>query len=291
MRSLAKAFKIREESIYGYLFILPFFIIFVLFVITPIYEEILLSFQEAKLGGTPVFVGLKNFRKLLASPDYLQVLFNMLLFVGIGVNAKMVLGLFIAMFLNKEFKGKSIVEVIFLLPWAVPTISALLGFKWIFDTDLGIANKLLSFLGFSKIMWLTTYETAMLLAIIFHIWKWVPFWTIILLSGLKSIPVHLYEASEIDGANKWQIFRFITLPLIKNLYIMCTLLSTIWTMGDFIIIYVLTGGGPAQTTNVLATIAYRYAFIIGDFGISSASIVFVLPLVIVLALLLIKKVE
>jgi multiple sugar transport system permease protein len=282
--------KISENTL-GIIFVLPFIFFFIFFVISPLIEEISLSFYEAKIGTEHKFIGIKNFVTLISSLDYHRALLNTALYVGIAVNIKLVLALLIANYLNKDFKGRTIVEILFLLPWAIPTVSALLNFRWILDTDMGIINQILSEIGLSKVKWLSQYETAMFSIIMFHIWKWLPFWTVIFLGGIKSIPRELYEACSIDGGGIWKTFRYITLPLIKPLYIICVLLSTIWTMGDFNTVYVLTGGGPAQTTNVLATLAYRYAFFVGDFGMASSIITFILPIVIILLLLLFRMIR
>lgn len=282
--------KISENTL-GILFVLPFILLFIFFVIGPLLEEISLSFYEAKIGTEHKFIGIKNFVILSSSSDYHRALLNTTLYVGIAVNIKLILALLIANYLNKEFKGRAMVEILFLLPWAIPTVSALLNFRWILDTDMGIINQILSTISLSKVRWLSQYDTAMLSIIVFHIWKWLPFWTVIFLGGIKSIPRELYEACSIDGGGVWKTFRFITLPLIKPLYVICVLLSTIWTIGDFNTVYVLTGGGPAQTTNVLATLAYRYAFFVGDFGIASAIITFILPIVLILLLLLFRMIK
>jgi len=282
--------KISENTL-GIIFVLPFIFFFIFFVVSPLIEEISLSFYEAKIGTEHKFIGIKNFVTLISSLDYHRALLNTALYVGIAVNIKLVLALLIANYLNKDFKGRTIVEILFLLPWAIPTVSALLNFRWILDTDMGIINQILSEIGLSKVKWLSQYETAMFSIIMFHIWKWLPFWTVIFLGGIKSIPRELYEACSIDGGGVWKTFRYITLPLIKPLYIICVLLSTIWTMGDFNTVYVLTGGGPAQTTNVLATLAYRYAFFVGDFGMASSIITFILPIVIILLLLLFRMIR
>jgi multiple sugar transport system permease protein len=159
------------------------------------------------------------------------------------------------------------------------------------DTDYGVLNALMPVLGFEKIQWLGRYSTAMIMIITYHIWKYVPFWTLIFLSGLKGIPHDVYEAARVDGATSFKILRWITLPMIKGLYIVCTLISTIWTMGDFIIVYMLTGGGPGQSTNVLATIAYRYAFRFGEFDNASACFVFLFPVMIAIICFVIRKLE
>jgi len=281
----------KREVLKNYLFVLPFIFIFLSFIVYPLASEIYYSFTRYEIGLAPRFIGFKNFIGLIQSSDYRQSLINTVIFIGIGVNLKLVLALFIAIFLNREFKGRNIVQALFLLPWATATMSSLLSFRWMLDTDYGVLNALLPLLGFEKIQWLGRYTTAMIIIIVYHIWKYVPFWTLIFLSGLKGIPTDVYEAARVDGASSLRTLLWITLPMIKGLYIVCTLISVIWTMGDFIIVYILTGGGPGQSTNVLATIAYRYAFRFGEFDNASACFVFLFPVMIGIIVLVIRKLE
>lgn len=275
----------------SYLFVLPFLALFLSFIVYPLLSEVYYSFTRYEIGLSPRFVGLKNFVGLLHDSDYRQSVINTLIYVGVGVNVKLVLSLFVAMFFNRDFRGRSLVQALFLLPWAAATISSLLSFRWMLDTDFGVLNALLPMLGFQKIQWLGQYSTAMGIILMYHIWKYLPFWTLIFLSGLKGIPPDVYEAAKVDGAAPLQLLRWITLPMIKGLYIVCTLISVIWTMGDFITVYLLTGGGPGQSTNVLATIAYRFAFRFGEFDNASACFVFLFPVMIVLILLVVRKLE
>ncbi|HTX54900.1 MAG TPA: sugar ABC transporter permease [Candidatus Baltobacteraceae bacterium] len=275
----------------NYLFVLPFLLIFTVFIAYPLLSEVYYSFTRYEIGIAPKFVGLKNFSNLLQDSDYRRSVVNSLIYVGIGVNVKLALALLIALFLNRDFKGRSIVQSLFLLPWAAATISSLLSFRWMLDTDYGVLNALLESLGFGKIQWLGQYSTAMSIILVYHIWKYLPFWTLIFLSGLKGIPPDIYEAGKVDGATPVQILRWITLPMIKGLYIVCTLISVIWTMGDFITVYLMTGGGPGQSTNVLATIAYRFAFRFGEFDNASASFVLLFPVMMILIVFVIRKLE
>jgi multiple sugar transport system permease protein len=275
----------------SYLFVLPFLSIFAVFIAYPLLSEVYYSFTRYEIGVPPKFVGFKNFIGLLQDSDYRQSVVNSLIYVGIGVNVKLALALLIALFLNRDFKGRSMVQSLFLLPWAAATISSLLSFRWMLDTDYGVLNSLLQSLGFGKIQWLGQYSTAMSIILVYHIWKYLPFWTLIFLSGLKGIPPDIYEAGKVDGATPVQILRWITLPMIKGLYIVCTLISAIWTMGDFITVYLMTGGGPGQSTNVVATIAYRFAFRFGEFDNASASFVLLFPVMMILIVFVIRKLE
>ena len=292
---MAEAVRKREawgrEVWKSYLFVLPFLSIFGAFIVYPLLSEVYYSFTRYEIGLPPRFVGLKNFLGLLHDSDYRQSVINTLIYVGIGVNVKLALSLLIAMFLNRDFPGRSLVQSLFLLPWAAATISSLLSFRWMLDTDYGVLNSLLQSVGFGKIQWLGQYTTAMSIILMYHIWKYLPFWTLIFLSGLKGIPPDVYEAGRVDGATPLQLLRWITLPMIRGLYIVCTLISIIWTMGDFITVYLMTGGGPGQSTNVLATIAYRFAFRFGEFDNASASFVLLFPVMVILITFVIRKLE
>jgi len=151
-----------------------------------------------------------------------------------------------------------------------------------------VVNAILSIFGFERINWLGQYNTAMLAIILFHIWKFMPFWTIVFYSGRMSIPQELYESAVIDGASRRAIFRHVTLPLLSNLYLICTLISTIWVLGEFVIVWLLTRGGPADSTHVLSTLAYRYGFWIGNLNVAAASLVSILPILLALIFLVLK---
>lgn len=278
----------KLEKIYGYIFILPFIFLFILLIIYPLFLEVYYSFNDKKAGLEPIFVGFKNFIYLLSYNDYARSIFNTALFVGLGVNIKLIIALLLANFFNSNFKYNRVVRGLFIMPWPLPIISSLLVFYWMFDYDWGIVNYILSSLNLPRIG-LGRYNEAMFIIILFHIWKNLPFWTITLLAGLQRIPIEIYESARVDGASSLRVLRYITFPMIKNLYLVCTILSTIWTLGDFNTVWVLTKGGPADSTHLISTLAFRYGFEIGDLGISSAMIVFILPGVIVLISLLLKS--
>lgn len=279
---------INKESVLGYGLVLPFIIFLFMFLLFPLGYELFISFFNEKLE----FIGLEYFRRLLVDPNYMESLINTALYVGIGVNVKMFLALLLANSLVvMDFKGKRLYKTLIMIPWVIPVVPSALNFRWMLDTDYGIVNQVLESLGFSPVGWLITAQLALGSVIFIHIWTNLPFWALILLSGLQSIPVELYDAVKVDGAGGWATFRHLTLPLIKRLYIICTVLSTIWTMGDFAIIWVLTKGGPANATQIIATNAYREAFEFGNFGYSASMFVFVLPILVVLVIILLKALK
>jgi multiple sugar transport system permease protein len=155
----------------------------------------------------------------------------------------------------------------------------------------GIINKILIDFGLEGYPWLVRRPTALAAAIIYHIWKYLPFWTLIFVAGRRSIPRELYEASDIDGARPFQKFRYVTFPMLQNLYLICCLLSMVFTLGDFVIIKIMTGGAPGDSTHVLATLAYRYTFQMGriDWGVGVFTTA--LPVTLLFIFILIRKVK
>jgi multiple sugar transport system permease protein len=273
------------ESAICYLLVLPFIIFLFLFLIFPIGFEFIISFFNEKME----FMGFEYFRRLFVDPAYIESLINTALYVGIGVNVKMFLALLLAnTTATMDFRGKRLYRTLIMIPWVIPLVPSALNFRWMLDADYGIVNQVLKSIGFSPLGWLIQPQLAMSSVIFIHIWTNLPFWALIILSGLQSIPVELYDAAKVDGAGSYELFKYITLPLIKRLYIICTILSTIWTMGDFTTIWVLTEGGPANATQIVATLAYREAFKFGNFGYAASMFIPVLPVLAILVIVLLR---
>jgi len=283
----------KKDSVIPYFFILPIMTLFFLFIIYPLFIEIIYSFFNKKLGLKPVFVGFDNFVKLTNDPLYIHTLWNTFVpWCGVAVNIKMLLALLFANYLAETTRFRRVIRAIILLPWALPLITCLSAWRWIWDPDWGVINRALqTFFACPPLPLFAEYKSAFGLIILFHIWKWTPFWTLIFLGGLQGLPPSLYESAKIDGAGRFEIFKYITWPLIKPLYIICTLLSMVWTLGDFTTVWVLTQGAPAESTHVLATLAYRYAFLHGDLSTAYTSFTIILPLVLGMILILIRKIE
>ncbi|MCZ7545536.1 MAG: sugar ABC transporter permease [Anaerolineae bacterium] len=171
------------------------------------------------------------------------------------------------------------------MPWVVPSVVAALCWRWIYAGEYGILNHMLQQVGLIQrpLQWLSTPDLAMPAVIAVGIWKWVPFMAVVMLAGLQSIPKELYEAAEVDGANIVQRFRQITMPHVRNLSLIATLLSFIWTFNHFDIVYVMTKGGPANATHLLSTYSYLSAFAYFDIGYAAAMAVVMLVALTVLA--------
>lgn len=279
--------KLGEEGTYAIAFATPFLFVFFLFVIIPILIEFHLSFLFEPMIGTPR-VGLDNFYFLQNDPIYTRSLFNTLLYVGFAVNIKMLLSLFLSGLLTIRHKAVRLFNALYLLPWAVPLIAGAVMFRWMLSADWGIINILFDYVSLPRINWLGQWSTGLASVIMFHIWKYTPFWTLILFAGRQGIPMELYEAAEVDGANILSKFKNVTLPLLKNLYLMCTLISAIWTLGDFVVVWLITRGGPADLTHVISTLAYRYGFWIGNINVGAATIVTLLPMTLMLMFVVLK---
>ena len=179
--------------------------------------------------------------------------------------------------------------MLFILPWALPSIPTILSVRFMLNPEWGVINSLIFRLtGADGPNWLNDPTLALTFAILMHIWKSLPFWTLILIAGRLAIPAEQYEAASVDGASNWQKFRFITWPSLKTLYLTSTILSMIWTLGDFNSVYLLTGGGPADLTHVLATLGIRYLRL-DQVDLSMASIVVAMPLVLPLIYFMMKR--
>jgi len=202
---------------------------------------------------------------------------------------KMVIALVLSGFFTHNRWWIKALSALFILPWAVPSIPTILSVRFMLNPEWGVINATIFRLtGLDGPNWLNDPTLALTFSMLMHIWKSLPFWTLILLAGRLAIPSEQYEAASVDGATNWQKFRFITWPSMKTLYLTSTLLSMIWTLGDFNSVYLLTGGGPADLTHVLATLGIRYLRL-DQVDLAMASIVVALPLVLPLVYFMMKR--
>jgi multiple sugar transport system permease protein len=207
----------------------------------------------------------------------------------VGINIKMLIALLLSGFFVQQRAWIRWLSVLFILPWAVPSIPTILSVRFMLNPEWGMINQLIfKFTAEDGPNWLNDPVIALTMTILMHIWKSLPFWTLILVTGRLAISHDLYEAAEVDGASGWQRFRFITWPSMQTLYLTCTLLSMIWTLGDFNSVYLLTGGGPADLTHVLSTLGIRYLRL-DQLDLSMAAIVCALPLVLPLVYVMMKR--
>jgi multiple sugar transport system permease protein len=253
---------VAGRTLQGFLFTAPLLLLFALFVVYPMAWGILSALDP------------DSYRAIFTDPVFTSALTNTVWYVVVAVNVKLVLALLLSGILDFPLWWIRVLAALFLIPWAVPALPGILSFRWMLNSQWGIFNHLLTKLGFASVPWLAQHDTALGAVMVFHIWKYLPFWTIIFLAGRRAIPQQLYEAAAIDGGSTVQTFRYVTFPLLRNLYLICTLLSMVFTLGDFTVPWLMTGGAPGDSTHVLATLAYRYTFQMGhlDWGLATFAV-------------------
>ncbi|WP_331375311.1 carbohydrate ABC transporter permease [Sinorhizobium chiapasense] len=263
----------KREALVPYAFLLPSFLILAVVFFYPMIYAIIISFYSNDIGSAARFVGWENYRGVISSDWFPTVMKTSVLWT-IG-NVVFVCGfsLAIALMLDSKFPARGFVRALFFLPWAIPYVAAGLIWGWMFDYEFGVLNYLIHAIGLSsdKINFLIACPEAFFSLTGVSIWKLVPFGTVMFLAGLQTIPAEYYEAAKIDGAGPFQSFRFVTLPGLRNVAIMLTLLITIWSFGrTFTVIFLLTEGGPAGCTETIVIRSYLEAFKFFRVGTASA---------------------
>ncbi|ORC37382.1 hypothetical protein B4O97_04105 [Marispirochaeta aestuarii] len=272
----------------AYLFILPTITILLLVILYPFLTAIWISFTNKSLGGQGNFIGLSNFYTLFQSAEFWRAFGNSFYYTFSSVILKFFIGLITAILLNANFPFKGAVRVLIILPWAISPYIAALTWRWIFDDYNGFFNILLAkySLASEPIYWLSDPRFAMISVIIAATWQGYPFYTMMLLAGLVTIPKELYEAVEIDGGNKIHKFFYITLPSLTNIIITTMLLSFIWTFNQFQYVYSMTGGGPGGMTHILSTLTFKYGIEMRNISLASAVSITAIPVFAVLTVYL-----
>jgi multiple sugar transport system permease protein len=262
---------------WGRAFVVPYLIVFLVFVLFPVGYGLWLARSPA------------SYVKLFDDPIFFRTAVNTVIFLVVAINIKMMIALYLSgFFLHTRWWIKAL-AVLFILPWAVPSIPTILSVRFMLNPEWGVINSTIFRLtGLDGPNWLNDPTLALSFSMLMHIWKSLPFWTLILLAGRMAIPGEQYEAASVDGATTWQKFRYITWPSMRGLYLTSTLLSMIWTLGDFNSVYLLTGGGPADLTHVLATLGIRYLRL-DQIELAMASIVVSMPLVLPIVFFMMKR--
>jgi len=276
------------ESTLAYLLLLPAIAVLIAFMLYPIVYVFLMSlYKTNRIGNLVKFIGMGNFKNLFSRREFWEVTIRSVIWTVLAVSAKTLTGLLIALLLNVNFKGRKIARTLVILPWAssVP-VSAML-WQWTYNYDFGLLNYTLKITGLWKNPphWLAYPLPAFFANLYVDIWIGIPFMALVFLAGLQSIPPNLYEAAEVDGANIWQRFYRITLPLLKPVLLIATLLSALWTFNDFNVIYILTKGGPVNSTDILITFIYKYAFSFLKFGPAAAMAVDTIGILLIISLI------
>jgi multiple sugar transport system permease protein len=269
-----------SELTWAIAFIAPYAALFFAFAVYPIAYGLWMG-REPSL-----------YAHVFSDPNYMRAVINTLIYVGLGVNVKMFLALLLSGFFMRRRRWIKALLVIFILPWALPAVPAFISIHWMLIGEQGLLDGILQALfGIEGPIWFNHRGLALASNIVAYIWKWLPFWTVIFLAGRMAIPREIYEAADVDGATGARRFVHITFPLLANLYLVCTLLSTIWMLGDFNGANFVSGGAPAMSTDVLATLGIRYAFDLGQPELGVAVMLSALPVLILLVIVLMRRVQ
>jgi multiple sugar transport system permease protein len=287
---------LEDERWLAAVLLLPTVLLLAVFIAYPFVIGVELSVTDAKVGVPGSFVGLHNFAVLANDSIFRTAVWNTFVYTGVTTVFKLALGLWLALLLNRHFKGKALTRAFVLLPFIIPTVLSTFAWKWMFDPTFSVINWSLFQLGLihGRINWLGDPGLAMVSIIIVNVWRGVPFYAISLLAGLQTISPELHEAAAIDGARPWQRFWHVTWPLLLPVTMVVVLFSIIQTFADFQLVYVLTGGGPANSTQLFATYAYQIGVgtgLLSQGAAISLAMFPVLLIVVIVQLLYIRRVE
>ena len=279
----------RQPDLLPYALFLPSIAMIVLINLYPFVTGFLYSLQDGSLLKAGEFVGLANYAALWRMADFRYSLQFSALFALANVAGSYAIGLGLALLLNKDVPGRGFFRVALLLPWIIPSIVSIVSWRWMIADQNGLFNQALGLVGLGPIYFLGSSDTAVFSVIMIKIWRSFPFMMVSCLAALQSIDRDLYEAAEIDGAGRWQSFRDITLPQIAGISVVMWILMTIWSVNDFETPWLLTQGGPSNATENLIVLAYKYTFTRNDVGIGSAIAVVSLVILMILALVLLRR--
>jgi multiple sugar transport system permease protein len=287
---------LEDERWLALVLLLPTVLLLAVFIAYPFVIGVELSVTDAKVGVPGSFVGLHNFAVLANDSIFRTAVWNTFVYTGVTTVFKLALGLWLALLLNRHFRGKALTRAFVLLPFIIPTVLSTFAWKWMFDPTFSVINWTLFQLGLihGRINWLGDPGLAMVSIIIVNVWRGVPFYAISLLAGLQTISPELHEAAAIDGARPWQRFWHVTWPLLLPVTMVVVLFSIIQTFADFQLVYVLTGGGPANSTQLFATYAYQIGVgtgLLSQGAAISLAMFPVLLIVVIVQLLYIRRVE
>lgn len=286
---------LEDERILGYVLMAPALLLILIFIAYPFVLGIWMSLTDKVVGTPGEFVGLENYRRLFASDIFHTAVWNTLFFTTVATIFKAALGMWLAILLNRKFKFQRVTRAAVLLPFIVPTVLSTLAWLWMFDATFSVFNYVLRWMWQMEInilgfvlkenwgffrgpLWLGDPSLAMFSVILVNVWRGLPFFAISFLAGLQTIPPELYDAADIDGATGLKKFWYVTLPMIKPVAIVVTVFSIVITFADFQLVYILTRGGPNNSTHLLATLAYQFGMGSGNIGQGAAVALFMLPM-------------
>jgi multiple sugar transport system permease protein len=265
----------QQRARFAYYLVLPSVILITLLNVVPLVQGILVSVQRQNMvrPNPTSFVGFRHYHRALFEEEiFWSSLGRTIVWTGGSVVGGYIVALALALLLNREIHGRGFFRALLLIPWVIPDAATALIWKWLYADQYGVFNFLLISFGLAdrQIQWLADPNMAMVSVILVQIWKLTPVMFIVLLAALQNVPTELHEAAELDGAGPIQRFRYVTFPVIRPTSVVITLLASIWTFQSFDIVYLLTGGGPADATEILPTLIYQKAFWASEIGYASA---------------------
>ena len=262
-----------EQQRFMLFLVAPAALLMLLFQVVPIVIGANASFRDwALYNPKKTWVGLDHYRGVLSDPEFLWVVLpNTFLFMVLTVSGALVLGLALALLLNRPFRGQKVVQTVLLVPLMVAPVIAAIMMRWMFNDQFGIVNAVLEGLGLEGQPWLVERWTAFGVILLTDIWLWTPWYTLLLLAGLQSLPREPFEAAAIDGTSAWRVFTHLTVPMLRPVIVVCVVIRAIDAFRTFDIVWTLTGGGPGRSTELFSLYAYVLAFLSLDFGRGSAA--------------------
>ncbi len=265
-----------QSKLIPFLFLLPAALVILFVIVYPLFYEFKISFQDVTISnlisGKYPWVFFDNYITIFTDKLFWTTLLRTIVWTVVNVFFQLILGLNLAIMLNRKLPGKSFIRVLLILPWAIPQYIVALTWKGMFNYEYGVINLLLkhSFGSDAMIPWLSDPHIAFIACIITNVWLGIPFMMMISLGGLQSIPKELYEAAEVDGVNEWKKFRNITLPLLRPVLTPAVILGTLWTFNMINIIYIITSGAALEESQILVTLVYKQAFEYFRYGYAAA---------------------
>jgi ABC-type sugar transport system permease subunit len=274
-----------------YILLLPSVALILAIIFYPFVTGLLYSLREGSLLRLGPYVGLQNFVELFGSPRFRYSAYFTFIFVVFNIVGCYTLGLALAMLVNQNVPGRGFFRVALLIPWILPSVVAITGWRWLIADQYGLVNVFLKQLGIGPIYFLSNENWAVVSVIVVKIWRSFPFMMLSLLAALQGISRELYEAAKLDGAGGFQLFRYVTLPQLKNISIVLCILMTIWTVNGFDSIWLLTQGGPSNATENFIVLAFNYTFTRNDVGTGAAIAVVSFVVMAILTVLLLRAQE
>jgi multiple sugar transport system permease protein len=277
-----------EQQRFMLLLITPAATLMLLFQVVPIVLGANASFRDWALNDPKkTWVGLKHYVGVLTDSAFLQVVLpNTFVFMALSVSLALAAGLGLALLLNRPFRGQKLVQTVLLLPLMVAPVVAAIMLRWIFNDQFGIVNVVLDQIGIEGPSWFTQRWSAFAIILLTDVWLWTPWFTLLLLAGLQSLPKEPFEAAAIDGTSRWRVFRYLTVPMLRPVIVVCVVIRSIDAFRTFDIVWTLTGGGPARSTELVSQYAYVSAFLNLDFGRGSAAAIIAALIILVLGIVL-----